>query len=652
MTACYGLGMANMNELDGRTLLQLSENLYLLEDTCNVYLVRSEEHGLLVDAGSGAVAELAPTIGVHTIDWVLHTHFHRDQCWGTPRLVEQNAVRVAVPEYERFLFERAQQHLDTRRIFDKYSGLRCSFGPGDDIRVDRTLDDYEAFEWRGVSFHVLPAKGHTLGSSALLAEIDGRSVAFTGDLITAGGHVHELHALEYSYGDTAGVLFTLQSLQALRSHRPDRLLPSHGPSIDDVDREIDLLQERLLAIARLGSIVRSTGPNIVGKTGPMEVDPAPVSLPEPELVQVSEHLLWSGPNACSNFYVLLSGTGEALLVDYGCPHYSYLHVDRDQSSFESVRFVVHRLDQLRERFGVREIEVVCATHTHDDHVCGIPYLQRHHETECWALEQVADVLERPAYWSGLACTIPKPIEAHRKLRDGERAQWRGFELTFHHAPGHAEFHSVISAEVDGRTVAFTGDNYFVQDLLVDGERVRRLGHNIVLQNGFRPAMYGKSVDVLRSVAPDLICPGHDVLIPVGPADLDHLSEFVRRAGRAFSEVVAAPADQSIDVWWARLNPYLSSVGPGTSTAYTLTLRNDLERRATYEASLLAPSGWSAPDGAQTVELEAGESAALLFTLTAPEQGTAGRRLVTAEVRIDGRSHGPIAEAVVAFDAGS
>ncbi|WP_352749901.1 MBL fold metallo-hydrolase [Mesorhizobium sp. M0185] len=40
---------------------------------------------LLIDTGSGAVLEHLHELGVDRVDWVLHTHPHRDQCWGTPR---------------------------------------------------------------------------------------------------------------------------------------------------------------------------------------------------------------------------------------------------------------------------------------------------------------------------------------------------------------------------------------------------------------------------------------------------------------------------------------------------------------------------------------------------------------------------------------
>ena len=49
-------------------------------------------------------------------------------------------------------------------------------------------------------------------ASALIAEIDGRRVAFSGDLLMGRGKLYQLHAMEYSYGTMVGILFTLQSI--------------------------------------------------------------------------------------------------------------------------------------------------------------------------------------------------------------------------------------------------------------------------------------------------------------------------------------------------------------------------------------------------------------------------------------------------------
>jgi glyoxylase-like metal-dependent hydrolase (beta-lactamase superfamily II) len=616
-------------------LRQLSEHLFVLEDTCNVYLIRDGEAGLLIDVGSGTVADLVGDAGVSTLEWVLHTHHHRDQCWGTPRIVTEFGAQVAVPEHERYLFESAREHWQTKRVFDNYNNRNTFFAPADDIAIDAVLEDYEEFRWRGISFFVLPAKGHTFGSSALLAEIDGRLVAFTGDLLAAGGRLYQLHAMEYTYGDMAGVLFTLQSLQALRRRKPDLIYPSHGAAIDAVAEEIDRLEDRLLEIAGLG-------PRL-GAAGSLEA----ARLPEPKLIRLSEHLLWSGPWTCSNFYVLLSGTGEALFIDYGHSSWTDMHVGADHHAFETMRFVVHHLEELQDRFGVKEIEVVIPTHIHDDHICGIPYLQRHHDTACWALDEVAQVIEAPAEWASTPCTYPKPIRIDRKLANGERINWRGYDLAVHHAPGQTEFSSIVSTQVDGRSVAFTGDNYFLQEVEIAGRTESRPFQTTVFRNSFQLAMHRRCVEVMREISPELICPGHGDVLPCYKEALDQYADFVAMKEQSFRAAVAEPADHYIDLFWARLRPYVTTVVPGASVEYTLMLRNNLDRPATYAARLLAPSGWTAPVSLKTLELDAGERGQLELSMTAPPLGsTQGRMLVTAEVLIDGQSQGPIAEALV------
>src|SRR5262249_36933389 len=150
---------------------------------------------------------------------------------------------------------------------------------------------------------ILPAKGHTLGSSALVAEIDGRRVAFAGDLLAAGGKLYQLHAMEYTYGAMEGIVFTLQSIQALKKQRPDVCLPSHGAAITEVAGDIDRLQRRLMDCVDLGRGMRIAGRWSI---------PENVFLPEPKMIPLSRHLLWGGIWTCSNFFVLLSDSGKAM----------------------------------------------------------------------------------------------------------------------------------------------------------------------------------------------------------------------------------------------------------------------------------------------------------------------------------------------------
>jgi len=577
-------------------------------------------------------------MGVTAVDWVLHTHHHRDQCWGTPGFARRHAARVAVPQHERYLFDHATEHWATKRIFDNYNVSSTFFAPSADIRVDAVLRDYDVFSWGDMEFSVVPAPGHTSGSIALVAEIDQQRVAFTGDLLTAGGYVYQLHSLEYAYGDMVGVLHTIQSLQALKRLRLDVILPSHGPVILDVPHDLDALERRLMDIVRLGSIM--------GAAGLAPQAPEVSFLPCPALVCLSEHLLWSGPWACANFYVLLSGTGEALLVDYGHAFYGNEHIGQDQQAFEYVRFVEHHTEELRERFGVREIEVVIATHIHDDHVCGIPYLQRNHGTECWALEEVAKVLVAPADWAGLPCVYPEPIDVHRRLRHGEAVEWRGYTFTFWHAPGQTEFHSVISAAIDGKVVAFTGDNYVYQDVMVGGVLRRTVAQPTIFRNSFQLAMHRQCAEVMQRLAPQLVCPGHNHVLRCDCGTISEYSDFIQVKEQVLRAAVAEPAEQYVDVAWARIRPYFTVARPGSSITFTLDLRNNVEHVASYSARLLGPEGWKCAGERASVVLAAGGHGEVSLIATAPEEGASGRQCITAEVFIDDESQGPVAEAVV------
>jgi glyoxylase-like metal-dependent hydrolase (beta-lactamase superfamily II) len=618
-------------------LTKISDHLYQLADTCNVYLISDGDHGLLIDTGSGAIVDHLQQVGVHKVEWVLHTHHHRDQCTGTPRLREHGA-QVAVPEYERHLFDQAELFWQTRRTYDNYNDRNTFFTVGTDIPVDAVLEDYETFRWRGYEFFVLPAKGHTLGSSALIVEIDGQTAAFTGDLMGAGGKLYQLHAMEYTYGSMEGVLFTLQSIQALGKRNVDVCYPSHGEPVTAVASDIDKLERRLMDCVDLGRGMRVAGRD--------SLVPEQAFLPDPKLVPLSRHLLWGGVWTCSNFYVILSDSGKAMFVDYGHAYAPHMHTAADHDGLESMRFVEHHLDELRDHYGVTEFSLVVPTHIHDDHTCGIPFLQRHHGTQVWALEEVGQVLADPAAWASTPCTFPKPIRIDRWLADGDRFQWEEYEFEIRFAPGQTEYHSVYAGMIDGRKVAFTGDNYFTAEVVTGGKVEIRPFQTTVLRNSFQLAMHRQCAEVMRAMNPELICPGHRDVLPCTKQELDTYCDFITRKERVFCELVAEPADHYIDLFWARLLPYLAVVQPGQKLDYRLLLRNNLQRPVTYEARLIGPSGWELSNEFLRVALEPGSRGELLLSAVAPQQPDNTRRLITAEVKVDGRSQGQITEALV------
>ncbi|MHC1950837.1 MBL fold metallo-hydrolase [Bradyrhizobium sp. UFLA06-06] len=573
-------------------------------------------------------------IGIERVDWVLHTHHHRDQCWGTP-IVHRAGAKIAVPEYERHLFDNVEAHWQARGIYDNYDDSNTFFSLGENLPVDAVLEDYGTFVWREYEFRILPAKGHTYGMVCLIAEVDGEKIAFTGDLMTSGGKLYQLHAMEYHYGDLLGIEFTMQSILALKKENVETVYPSHGAPISEVDADIEKLESRLERLADIGSL-RTSGRN----TGFEDWQ----TIRESRLQPITEHLLWAGPYTCSNFYIVLSGGGHAMLIDYGLASFGHLHFNADHKSLQALRFIEHHIDQLRDDYGVQNIELVVPTHIHDDHICGIPFLQRHFGTQCWALDCVAMVIANPSAWASTPCCFHKQIDVQRILRDGETFHWRGFDFQVYCAPGQTEFHAIIVGQIDGKRIVFGGDNLF---LFNPGTVEHQLLYQTnVMRNSFQLEMHHRCANVIRATMPDLVCPGHGELIAIDRSRIAQYTDYIERKEAAFRDIVGEPANHFIDLFWARMLPYLSQVRPNSEVKYTIKIRNNLERVAVYKARLLPAFGWASHDEAENITLGPGQQGEILLRATAPSQVDPRRRLMTAEILIDGESQGPICEALV------
>ena len=378
-------------------LQAISANLFWFRDTCNVFLLRDGEAGLLIDAGSGAVLDHLAEVGVKQVEWVLHTHHHRDQCQGDPRLVEHGA-QIAVPAREAALFAENEAFWRLRRQFDDYDASSLWNTLARPVPVARRLVDHETFEWRGHSIRVQPTPGHTRGSVTFLVEVDGVACAFSGDLIAAPGSVDTIHDLQWQYGMPDAVGAALHSVTLLAGKPIARLLPSHGSPMDDAPAALRALAANLRELyGLLGEIRR----NRLWFTWPHSVD-------QPK-TQVLPHL-WANTHSVANTWALVADDGRTLLLDYGYPSWDHFFAD--------YRFVEHSLDELRAVAGIRSIDAVIPSHYHDDHLAGVPWLQQNLGTQAWIHESFAEM-------RGRACGVEAALPAGRAHPGGPRARQRG-----------------------------------------------------------------------------------------------------------------------------------------------------------------------------------------------------------------------------------
>ncbi len=600
---------------------KLSENLWLFEDTCNVYVIRNGSSAVLIDFGSGKILDHLPALGITKVDWILHTHHHRDQCQGDWKAVERR-IPIAAPAHESHLFADAENFWRNRRVFHLYY-VRNDFNTvTENIPVARTLADYTTFRWNGIDFFVLPAPGHTLGSIALLAEVDRSPVAFTGDLIYAPGKIQNLYDTQINYGGSEGVDLGIYSLARLRERKRRLLCPSHGEPMRDSDTAIRQ------TITRLSDYYRFQAGEPSETFRPYAVSPHLVA-----------HYLTT-----ASFYAIISSSGKAMFIDYGSASQNHFGVfERATAVNDRIRFVEHSIDELRRNYGLKSVDVAIPTHMHDDHMNGFPHLMRNYGTQVWCYENMADVFQNPRGYN-LGCILGEPVKVGRTFRHGEKFRWEEFEFEVTHSPGHTEYQMAMYVNLDGKRVAFTGDAFF--------ENPRRDGtlrHNLIFRNHVENDSHLKSIRNLIQHEPEIVCPGHGRPFAVDRAAmLATETKFKQQQQFFFDLLPDGEAGFGLDPGWVSIYPYQIVLTPGERGEIEIRVQNYRSAPMKLEIALVAPAEWKIEPDVLRFEAPANGKAARRLTLSIPRNWDAPgpRFAIAADVVSDGHYLGQITEAVV------
>jgi glyoxylase-like metal-dependent hydrolase (beta-lactamase superfamily II) len=333
-------------------------------------------------------------------------------------------------------------------------------------------------------FKVLPTPGHGKHALTLLTEIAGRHVAFCGDLIFGEGRLWNWFDCDWDYGLEEGQRALLASVVRLQQEKLDLLLPSHGEVVREPQKVLAKLAARLEAVL----------------SEPMLCNDAPLNFPESDSPAHGWRQLL--PNLhqwrAGNCAVLLSQTGNALLVDDGLCHWVPL----------PERAAHHRkvISDLKASLGISKIEIVIPTHYHGDHIENIPDLAALEGTEIVSLDIVAEVLEQPGQFN-LCCTLPWYGTAHncvvvnRKVPDGTRLRWHEYELEIFHLGGQTFYHSGVAVKVQEKQVLLVGDAIFGWNVQAEP---------VLCFNDADPQSRGWAYSLQRMIErrPDLLVCGH------------------------------------------------------------------------------------------------------------------------------------------------
>jgi len=346
--------------------------------------------------------------------------------------------------------------------------------------------------------------------------------------------------------------------------------------------------------------------------------------------------------SCSSFYAILSRDGKrALFVDYGAPNFPLFQPASHRfEPGERVRFLRHSLDRLSRQYGVKKVEAVIPSHYHDDHINGIPYLQKAMGTEVWAYENMKEVLEKPG-GELIGCVLPDPLKVARTFRDGERFSWEGIDFEVFFSPGHCDYHMSMFTVMDGKRIAFSGDNVwppgFVPSLIYRNH-VHRTSHQVTAR-------------LYRNYRPQVLCSGHGLHMNVAPEGYDLFLSNAERLTSLFDSLLPAGSGiLGIEPSWIQIFPYQMRGSPGSVIRGEVRIRNPVPREAEVSWTWVLPEGWKADpeEGAVRLAAEASSRAGFSLAVPAPYVFTHPKQAVALEVTLEGRALGQVAEAVVEY----
>ncbi len=600
-------------------LKRIFENIYLFKDVVNVYAIKDDDKAILIDFGSGRILDHLSEIGIEKVDYIFHTHYHRDQCFGDKIALESN-IKIAAPEEEKKLFLEAEKFWKTRSYYDIYIFKPTFFVSTYNIPLELTFKDGDVFKWGSFELKIIETKGHSSGSLSYLLDVNGETLAFTGDLIHSGGKTLNYYDLEYNYFDNGmtGVNFSLKSLDLLMRYNPKILLPSHGDIIQEPEKDVEILKKNF---ERAKFVFSGYSKKLEKKEYYMEkIKLVNLKKEFPHII----HRNFSPP------FIIFGNHQNCFLIDYipGGP---------------PVGFKLRMLKRKMERRNVENIDFIIPTHYHDDHVGGIPLLKQKFDVKVYAFEKMVDILENPTHYR-LGCLMEAPIKVDKVFKEGDILRWDDYEFQIYHFPGQTEYHMGLFGEIDGKSVFFVGDSLSTS-MLVDRStsfnhvNLCRFGDNV----GFK-----KCADILLKCNPEYVAVSHEGIFKADMELLERYKEIVSEYEPTITSVAAQEdPNMAFDQNWLHFKPIRINTKPGKSVKTNLVVRNYLKKESKIEFELNLPKGWDSDSKSKTYSIEPETFKEIPVSIKIPNNvDPNGRTMITANIIWNGTDLGPYPDLMI------
>jgi glyoxylase-like metal-dependent hydrolase (beta-lactamase superfamily II) len=525
--------------------------------------------------------------------------------------------RLIAPVAEQDFFEKTYEYwagMATKRFhYYTQQSTKILVEP---VKVERWVKRGDVVEVEGFRFEVIDTPGFTRGSVSYLATIDGKRVAFTGDLIYGDGKIFDLYSFQDAipearvggyHGYAARLADLVSSLRKIKEAKPEVMYPARGPIIKNPKEAIDKLINRVQALYRnylstnalnwyfKEERMRICGERVLGKGAKIELMPYCLHVDTPEWIL-----------QFSTSRIIMADNGHGFLLDCG-----------GQRQFDYVKDLV-------AKGLVKQIDGIFVTHTHDDHSQMVKAAAAEFKCPVYATTEYEDVLENPGHYLMPGLT-ENAIEDVKGMKDGETMKWHEYEFTFRFYPGQMFYHGALLVKrPKEKLVFFIGDSFAPSGI----DDYCLLNRNLVHPD----AGYGRCFKIIRQLPKDTWLINEHVphVFRFSDKELTYLETRYAARTKILRELF--PWDDpnyGIDERWATFYPYGNILKPGETREVEVRISNHSPIRRTFKITPRDHRGAKVLSGPQSTTLASRADGAVKVKIQAPKEK--GVYVITADI---------------------
>lgn len=584
----------------------LPDSLKFEQHEINAISVVVDGHQLAINRSTGAEPEL-----------LLLTHGRRDVVEFAR---DSSPQAVHAPSASREFLEGTSDHWNAwwENRFDYYE-QQVTRLPVNDFPTDQYLEDGESFTWRGHEFQFLATPGYTRDGGSYITVLDGRKVVFTGELILDGGRVQDLYSFQESipeakiggyHGYMGRLAIWLESLDKLAAEKPDLLIPSRGP----------IIQQPLESISAAHTAARQIYSNY------LSTNALHWYFGEDRMNTCAERVLGPGES--------VSGMPLAEHIDLPdwCQHMgtTKLLVSKSGRGFVLDVGGTRSLDTLKTAIAdglVKGIDGIFATHTHNDHTAAIAEAAREFGCPVYAIPEVADVIANPGN-SFLPGVSPNAVDEVITRKDGEKMAWQEFTLTFRFYPGQMYNHGALLVEHEEHDpVFFIGDSFSPSGI----DDYCLMNRNLMGTD----TGYELCFQILDSLPGNTWLVNQHIphLFRFTAEEKSFLLERYQKRRKLISQFVNWDhVDYAVDSQWASFYPYGQTVTGSQPTSTDVVIHNHSTEPRSFTVGL--SGDFTSASKEKSIEIAPRESGVLIFPLDVADSARPGVHVITATITRD------------------